>query len=765
MARSPKVQVVIDGKDNTKNAFGAIDKSLGALEKRIASVGKATAGAFAGLVSIATLKRIADINMEFRELDKVLRQNTGSLEEFSFAQEETSRIADELGVSLDQVVNNFGKVNGSLAALGYSSRDSLKMVETISKLMSLEGADPGPTIARFNRAMSKGELHGARFNLMLQDQPALLDLIAEATGKTITELRAMSEAGELTADIMGDSLLQMGAAVDERFSELPKTIEQATTRIRGNIAEAFRDEDLMQPIVDGLNELADVLKDPSVREGLAALAKTLANAAAGGVTALSELGYGFDSVSHRARQLHFMTSQLEDLEHQLKQVDRALSGSGMSATIGSLLPEEYLLKKKAQLEEWVEMARDGQEEAVKLDREIAALRVQLSIPIAFRVPFTGTDDVIRQKIAEKESERDILIERRKEQQELERQHQEMLKAEREEEGKIHRKYVSDLKTYNEQAVKAVEDRGKELAKAEKDAVKKVLDAKKEAETLLKQFDDIRKDIAGGGDKEPSFADYQALATSARQALAAGDTKTAKEDALAAANLLKELAAAGENTFGFQGLVKSMQDVAKSATDIEQSNAEAELEKIKAEMAELAEQAAALKEMPVSMQADEESLESVKNQITAILEKLKVEAVIPVRMETSGTAPSANPVPAFAEGGWTGPGSKYKFAGFVHADEHVQPKRIVREPGALQFLEEVRRNGFRNTINRINNMQIPKLDTGGLVEQVANIEPRQPQSVGTLNFNLPGGESFSVNTVGDFSEDLRRAALKYGKPRR
>ncbi|NLY16648.1 MAG: tape measure protein [Gammaproteobacteria bacterium] len=718
MARSPKVQLVIDGKDNTKNAFGAIDKSLGALEKRTASVGKAMAGAFAGLVSIATLKRIADINMEFRELDKVLRQNTGSLEEFNFAQDETSRIADELGVSLDQVVNNFGKVNGSLAALGYSSRDSLKMVETISKLMSLEGADPGPTIARFNRAMSKGELHGARFNLMLQDQPALLDLIAEATGKTIAELRAMSEAGELTAEIMGDSLLQMGTAIDERFNELPKTIEQATTRIKNNIAEAFRDEELMQPVVDSLNSLADTLKDPDVQSGLANLAAGMAGAVKTGAGLAAEFGALGQQAGYWAASLSGQVTELDRLEAEIKDVDRALKASFLTRPIRYLgTSDEELSKIRAQLEK--------QKEAVIND-------------------MTGTTAAMR---------------------EAEEQRQRELAAEKEKEMAIHRKYVNDLKKANNDAIKAVEDRGKELAKAEKDAAKKVLDAKKEAETLLKQFDDIRKDIAGGGDKEPSFADYQALATSARQALAAGDTRTAKEDALAAANLLKELAAAGENTFGFQGLVKSMQDVAKSATDIEQSNAEAELEKIKAEMAELAEQAAALKEMPVSMQADEESLESVKNQITAILEKLKVEAVIPVRMETSGAAPSANPVPAFAEGGWTGPGSKYKFAGFVHADEHVQPKRIVREPGALQFLEEVRRNGFRNTINRINNMQISKLDTGGLAEQVANIEPRQPQSVGTLNFNLPGGESFSVNTVGDFSEDLRRAALKYGKPRR
>lgn len=705
MARSPKVQLVIDGKDNTKNAFGAIDKSLSALEKRTASVGKAMAGAFAGLVSLATVKRIANVNMEFRELDKVLRQNTGSLEEFSFAQEETSRIADELGVSLDQVVNNFGKVNGSLAALGYSSRDSLKMVETISKLMSLEGADPGPTIARFNRAMSKGELHGARFNLMLQDQPALLDLIAEATGKTIAELRAMSEAGELTAEIMGDSLLQMGTAIDERFNELPKTIEQATTRIKNNIAEAFRDEELMQPVVDSLNGLADVLKDPQTREGLAALARalvTVVSVAAEGASAFAEFG---DDLGYLAAAATTGTTELDRLDREIRLLDKSINASWFGTKRSKhifMSEEEMRLQRKA----------------------LEAMRQHVINEM------TGTTAEMR---------------------EAEEKRQAMLADERAKEDAIHRKYVNDLKKANNDAIKAVEDRGKELAKAEKDAAKKILDAKKEAETLLKQFDDIRKDIAGGGDKEPSFADYQALATSARQALAAGDTKTAKEDALAAANLLKELAAAGENTFGFQGLVKSMQDVAKSATDIEQSNAEAELEKIKAEMAELAEQAAALKEMPVSMQADEESLESVKNQITAILEKLKVEAVIPVRMETV----DAPEVPGFATGGYIrgpGTGTSDSILARLSNGEFVVKADAVRRYGA-------------DFLHRINNMQIPKFATGGLVEQVANIDSRQPQSVGTLNFNLPGGESFSVNTVGDFSDELRRAAIKYGKPRR
>lgn len=51
---------------------------------------------------------------------------------------------------------------------------------------------------------------------------------------------------------------------------------------------------------------------------------------------------------------------------------------------------------------------------------------------------------------------------------------------------------------------------------------------------------------------------------------------------------------------------------------------------------------------------------------------------------------------FAEGGWTGPGSKMKAVGVVHADEYVAPKWIVNSPQAqpyLSALESMRLRGY------------------------------------------------------------------------
>lgn len=45
---------------------------------------------------------------------------------------------------------------------------------------------------------------------------------------------------------------------------------------------------------------------------------------------------------------------------------------------------------------------------------------------------------------------------------------------------------------------------------------------------------------------------------------------------------------------------------------------------------------------------------------------------------------------FAEGGWTGPGNKYKPVGVVHADEYVTPKHIVHSPAAQPHLAALER---------------------------------------------------------------------------
>ncbi len=724
MARQPRVQLVIDGKDNTKNAFGAISQSLNTLEQKTASVGRAMVGAFAGLVSVSTLKSIGAINSEWVDMSSRLRRVTKDEAEFATVTERLGAVAESTWSGLNETIESYLSMQGPLADMGYTTEEQVKFVSALNNALVVSGAKKEVAASvqnALNKAMAGGVLRGENLNTVIEKGGRVADLLASTLGVTVSELRALGAQGEITGDVIYSALAGNMQLLSEEAEAMPATFEDAMQRVDESIKGAFRDEELINPLTDSLLELADVLKDPAVRQGLANLASVLVSAASSAVEATSEFGDLGQRLGYSAAAITGNVTEMDALEQQIKDVDKALNSSFMSK------PIKFLLMSDEQLQ---------------LERRALETRKRQIIDAQ-----TGTTEEMR---AEEEKR------------------QAMLKEEKAKEDAIQRKYVSDIKEYNRKAVQAVKDRGTELAKAEKEAAKKVADAKSEIAALEKQFDDIRKEIAGGGDKEPSFAEYQSLAASANRALSAGDTSKAKEDALAAAAVLKELAAAGENTYGFAGMVNSMEALAKSAAGIEQANAEQELLAIQQEITLLAEKAKELENMPVSVQLDAESLENVKSQISALLEQLKIEAVIPVRV-AAGEAPNAESAPGFAAGGWTGPGSKYKFAGFVHADEHVQPKRIVREPGALQFLEEIRRNGFRNTINRIKGYAegglVGGVYSGPAISQYLLERPAQ-KNIGTLNFNLPGGDSFSVDVAGTSNlDDLHRAALKYGRTRR
>ena len=118
---------------------------------------------------------------------------------------------------------------------------------------------------------------------------------------------------------------------------------------------------------------------------------------------------------------------------------------------------------------------------------------------------------------------------------------------------------------------------------------------------------------------------------------------------------------------------------------------------------------------------ESALDGVKNAIDAIPDK---KTVIVETVSATGTATFSDPasawnaqqnMPGYAAGGWTGPGSKHQIAGLVHADEFVARKEVVRQPGALSFLDLFNRVGMR-ALEVFRN----GYSAGGLVQRLSGV---------------------------------------------
>ena len=188
---------------------------------------------------------------------------------------------------------------------------------------------------------------------------------------------------------------------------------------------------------------------------------------------------------------------------------------------------------------------------------------------------------------------------------------------------------------------------------------------------------------------------------------------------------------------------------------------------------------------VGVQVDQQAVATAQQAVTELAQHFTQQMQIPVvplvQAPTGATVPAPGATGSYAVGGWTGPGSKYMPAGIVHADEHVQPKRVVNEPGALPFLEQIRRNGFRNTISQLQARMAQNLRgyaEGGLVAPrnlpiIPSISPAlaaaasgggDVESWGTLALEL-GGKTYNVKASRSTAEDLRIEALKFGRTHR
>lgn len=623
----------------------------------------------------------------------------------------------EAGFTLEQVADLTEAVNLGLVA----SNTTGQTAETV--------------ITNFNRAMQIGVLRGDNFNSVLTEAPEIANALAAGLGKSREELIAMAMAGELTTEVVIPALISQLGELGKATDDMRVTVQDGGVKV----GDAFDKLIYSLDTAVGFSEkLADQLV--SLSDGVS----ELADGDFSGITRIAEELFSSSTLLGQAVSL-FGDGPREQLQSWLGITSAAakkLEEQNEKVRIASSLAENE--EKDQNMRRRIEALRSKAElEGIKFD-EAERLKV-----IA-EVYGTSVEEFIAREAA-----RNAIAE------ENAAQHKAKMK-------KIKSEMLEDLR-------KNIVAQAAELDKANK-----LLDtARKKELAIEKEFQTLVDDVRGGGKSQPStYNDAQDSTIAARKALAAGDVEEAIKQARRGGEALKAMQAAGESSYGLAGMAEELKRIATAAAGLERSSAEQKVDEIKASLENLVKQGEALKTMSVDVSWDDQNESAIREKMKALSEDLARQLQIPVTVlyDSINEAKKGDPkTPAgFAEGGWTGPGSKYKAAGVVHADEYVHPKRIVQEPGALSFFEQVRRGGFQNTIsrmrgyaegglvaaNRFASIPMPTVDKG-LMQQF------QPaQNIGSLNFHLPSGDSFSVDVAGTSNlDDLHRAALKYGRTRK
>lgn len=702
-----KTQLVIDGKNNTKRAFDEVNGQLNSMNKQLATAGKALVAAFSVSALTGAIRGIANAADSYNLMNARLKLATGSQEEFNTAQTELRKIAIATQTPLESLATLYQRISRPLKEAGRSQKDILAVTEAVATSFRVSGASAQEAengVIQFAQALGAGALRGDEFNSVAEQAPRLMQALADSLGVPIGALKEMAAQGLLTADVVTSALVEQLDTLRTEAESLPETVGGAMTALTDSINEAVGSTD-MQPLIESIKELNRVVSDPSTVQGLSSLTGALTRLAAVGLGSLADFGRIGDQIGLWAAQLVGAATEIDKIDNEIAEIEKVLSGTGLADKfIGAFFSEESL---RADLH----ALRDARAEIVEQQSGLNAELQFLS-----EVAAAAANSV------------------------------------REQEIKARNTYIAELKTQQDRMVKAAEQAGKDLVAAEKKANSELEKVRTKRLDIEKRYQDAVAGMNSGG--EASYGAAQALKVGARQALAAGDVEGAQAQAQAALKMLQDLAAAGENTYGFAGFIGELRDIELAANDIEESRAEQKIADIKQEMLNLKSAAAALEDMPVSVKMDDAALQAVQDQLDKLASKeiiVKIGAQYdfsqPYTLQDPGPAPQK-----FASGGMIrgpGTGTSDSIPALLSNGEYVIRAAAVRKLG-------------KNALDLLNmGIPIPRFADGGMVGAVSSMQPAGPQNLGSLDISL-GGETFQVFTNAPQADQLRMAAKKFGR---
>ena len=654
-----KTQLIVEGKNQTKRAFKEVNDSLESMDRQLRTAGRTLATYFSVQAMTGALRGIARISDSWVEMTDRLKIATDGQGEYGESLNRIREISDRTFTSMANNAELFINSLKPLQERGFTTNEILNFTEAVNLGLvasATKGQAAEQVIQQVSRAMQTGVLRGDAFNAVIEKSPALAEALARGLGVSRQELIRMAAAGELTSERVIPALNSQMDSLGEAVDGMSVTVGDALTRLQNAWDEALGTTD-MSPLINALSDLQETISDPAVVQNLTMLASALvqlAGAVVGGGSEFADLG---NRIGFMMAQASGAASELDKVEQQLRDVDRALNNRGLSRTIDSFIySKEELEAERTRLEERKKMLIES---------------------------LTGVS-VEAQQIADQAAED--------------------AKARQDQELADYRKYLADMRSVQEQVVKNAADAAKKLVAAERSATR---DIEKVRSDRLKIEDRYAEALAGlnaGGD--PSYRAAQALKVRARQALAAGNVPEAQRQAQAALKMMQDLASAGANTFGFAGFIKELEAIELAANDIENTRAEEKLKAVKAEMADLAKQAEELKATPISFEMDDAKLAEVRKQILDLAKQLKAELVLPVSV-ANPTASSAS-IPGFATGGairGAGTGTSDSILARLSNGEYVVKAAAVRKYGT-------------HLLDSLNGMRLPKYADGGLVGNVS-----------------------------------------------
>lgn len=212
-------------------------------------------------------KEIVGLADEYTNIQNRLRLLAGDQEKanklFSDLQGIAKRSRGDLGATVDA----YAGMSRATKSLGMSTEDTLRVTETLGKLVSISGKSATESAAglmQFSQALSSGRLQGDELRSVFENMPTLVDALTSSLGVSQARLREMGSEGLITSQVMVDALKKAGASVDESLGKSIPTASQAFTQFKNEMIVTFgklnESMNITGALSDALSAVSTVIK-------------------------------------------------------------------------------------------------------------------------------------------------------------------------------------------------------------------------------------------------------------------------------------------------------------------------------------------------------------------------------------------------------------------------------------------------------------------------------------------------------------------------
>lgn len=212
---------------------------------------------------------------------------------------ELFNVANKTRTPVQETAQAFTRFDMALKNLGKSQQDSLRLTETVNKMLVLSGAtstEAGSALLQLSQAFNKGKLDGDEFRSVMELMPNAADAIAKRLSVTRGELLKLAPQGKITAQVMVDAFNDAAKGIDEKFGKTVPTLSQAMTVLKNNATQTFGEINKQLGITSGISKVIIFLAENMKALAVAAAIAGAALLVAFGPTLVAAIGLAASAV-------------------------------------------------------------------------------------------------------------------------------------------------------------------------------------------------------------------------------------------------------------------------------------------------------------------------------------------------------------------------------------------------------------------------------------------------------------------------------------